>query len=221
MELLEKIRLLNDTVADLNVLPDTPAWNPLFEADRLLTVAEKQLCYGDFEVLEITLEKTCKAIENANAQTQMISSSLTLSRIGAQYKETKARVEHLKRLVITSDKAPPDYITEVAGIFKRIEDAFYVIQWIDAVSDDSALTTYSPEPKPNTDEKADALEAKIQWAEHSLDLLIARRPGAETLTRAYEAYDHLKDAYLSLKSGDAERAEALYLEASELIKSLK
>ena len=221
LELLEKIRLLNDTVADLNVSPNAPAWNPLIEADDLLTVAEKQLSYGDLEMLEITLEKVCKAIENANTQTQMISSSLTLSRIGAQYKETKARVEQLKKLVITSDKAPPDYITEVAGIFRRIEDAFYVIQWIDAVSDDSPLTTYTPELKPDTDEKADALEAKILWAEHSLDLLIASGPGSETLTRAYEAYDHLKDAYLSLKSGDAERAEALYLEASELIKSLK
>jgi hypothetical protein len=49
LELLEKIRLLNDTVADLNVSPNAPAWNPLIEADDLLTAAEKQLSYGDLD----------------------------------------------------------------------------------------------------------------------------------------------------------------------------
>ena len=219
IELLEKIRRLNDTTVDLNKQPSI-SWGPLQLADDLLTQAEKQLSDGDLTGLHYTLQKLREAMEDANKQTQMISASMTLSRIYSNYQETYTRVEQLENnLTIKTSQLQLEHI-EVSDDIEKIKGLFYLMPWIQAASVGKPYNSTEP-TQPKVDERYTTLNASIVEAEEKLSGLVEGKSDAETLTKIYNAWDLLKDANLTLLGGDVTRAEELYREAAVIMDTLE
>jgi len=218
IDLLEKIRRLNDTVADINNQP-TSSWNPLKEADDLLTEAEKQLNNGDFIELHNTLLMLRKAMEDANTQTQMISASTTLSRLYTNYQETYTYAEQLEKEITTKLSASSPQQIELSDDIGKIKGLFYLMPWIQAVSSGKPYNSTEPQ-KPQINERYSTLNASIVEAEKRLSNLVESKPDVETLTKIYQAWDLLKNANLSLISEDIDTADRLYSEALVIMKTL-
>ena len=219
IELLEKIRRLNDTTRDLNQQP-SPSQNPLIAVDALLTQAEKQLSGGYLVELHDTLLELRGAMEEANAETQRISASTTLSRIYTSYQEYYARVEQLeKELTIKLSSSQTQFPLLLDDIGK-IEGLFYLMPWIEAVRGGKPYNSTEP-IKQKVDERIPALNTSIVEAESRLSSLVESKQNATTLTNIYKAWDLLKDANLSLLSGDVDRADELFQEATLIMESLR
>jgi len=218
MELLEKIRRLNDTVTDITNQTNQNV-NSLELAQDLLTTAEKQLSVDDSN-FQWTLEQLVWTMEAANTETQMISASTTLSRRLAIYKELYAGVLRLEKEMNARLLTSPILHPMLFDYIEKLKTKFDLMSWIEAVI--SGKPYIPPEPvKPPIDDRIPNLNADIAEAETKLQSLVENEKNATTLAIIYKAWDLIKEAKLSVLGGDADRAEILLIEAKTVMQLLR
>lgn len=219
MELLEKIRRLNDTVTDFNNQTSQNP-NPLDTVKSLIVMAEKQLSEGDFNSLQGTLEKLVWTMDASNTETQMTSSSTTLSQLLITYKEIYASVLNLEEELNAKLPSTPVVHPILFDYIEKLKDKFDIIAWMEAVSVGKSYIPEEPIKEPIDETRIQHLEADIDEAETRMRSLAESQQNATTLNIIYKALGLLKDAKFSILCGDVDRAESLLIEAKTVMERL-
>ena len=220
MELLEKIRRVNDTVNDLNSQTNQRVY-PLDSAKDLIAQAEKQLSEDDYNNLQWTLEKLVATMCEVNAETEMISASTTLSQRLSNYKALYEGVLGLEKMLNAKLSSPPHPYPILFDYILKLKDTFKIMEWIEAVSSGKPYTPPAPVVKPINEERIKDLDAEITESETTLRTLAESEHNSTVLATIYKAWDLIKQARLSMLSTDVDYAETLFLEAKTIMGSLK
>jgi hypothetical protein len=220
MELLEKIRRLKDTVTDItNQTSQGPP--PLDTAKNLIVTAEKLLSENDFQNLQWTLEKLVETMEVANTETQSISSSITLSKLIITYNELYTRVLKLDEELNTKLPSKPPAYPIIFDYIEKLKDKFELIAWMEAVSVGKPYIPEKPIEKPVDKKRIQLLETEISEAEIRIRKQAETEHNTSTLNTIYKAWDLLKNAKLSLLSGNVDYAESLLIESRTVMEFLR
>jgi len=220
MQLLEKIHQQNEAVINPSS-PTSQDKSPLDSAKDLFAQAEKQLSEDDFNNLQWTLEKLASTMCEANAETQMISASTTLSQRLATYRSLYDGVLGLEKVLNAKFPNPPNPYPVLFDYILKLKDIFKIMDWMDAVISGKPYTPPEQVVTPVNQDRIKALDSEITDLETRVQTLAKSEQNPTVLSTIYKAWDLLKQTRLCDLDQNPDYAESLLVEAKSIIETIK